>query len=93
MIAAIPNVLIGDRAYDRDDLDEDLRGKGFKRGFTAYFGCFTAETIFELRCRNDEIMKKTENRKICTYHQNISHNRFSIFKVRVKLHKAKNILR
>lgn len=30
MIEAIPDVLIGDRAYDSDDLDDDLRGKGIK---------------------------------------------------------------
>lgn len=30
MIEAMPEVLIGDRAYDSDDLDDDLRGKGVK---------------------------------------------------------------
>ena len=30
MIEAMPDVLIGDRAYDSDDLDHDLRGKGIK---------------------------------------------------------------
>jgi len=30
MIEAMPEVLIGDRAYDSDDLDDDLRGKGIK---------------------------------------------------------------
>ena len=30
MIEALPEVLIGDRAYDSDDLDDDLRGKGIK---------------------------------------------------------------
>ncbi|MDR1076701.1 MAG: IS5 family transposase, partial [Xanthomonadaceae bacterium] len=31
MIEAMPEVLIGDRAYDSDDLDDDLSGKGIKR--------------------------------------------------------------
>jgi transposase len=30
MIEAMPEVLIGDRAYDSDDLDDDMRGKGVK---------------------------------------------------------------
>jgi len=30
MIEAMPDVLIGDRAYDSDVLDEDLRNKGIK---------------------------------------------------------------
>lgn len=30
MIEALPEILIGDRAYDSDDLDNDLRGKGIK---------------------------------------------------------------
>ena len=30
MIEAMPDVLIGDRAYDSDDLDDNLRGKGIK---------------------------------------------------------------
>lgn len=35
MIEAMPDVLIGDRAYDSDDLDDDLRGKGGQDGFAA----------------------------------------------------------
>lgn len=30
MIEAMPDVLIGDRAYDSDDLDDDMRDKGIK---------------------------------------------------------------
>ena len=30
MIQAMPEVLIGDHAYDSDDLDDDLGGKGIK---------------------------------------------------------------
>jgi len=30
MIEAMPEVLIGHRAYDSDDLDDDVRGKGIK---------------------------------------------------------------
>lgn len=30
MIEAMPEVLIGDRAYDSDDLDGDMRGNGVK---------------------------------------------------------------
>ena len=30
MIEAMPDVIIGDRAYDSDDFDDDLRGKGIK---------------------------------------------------------------
>lgn len=30
MIEAMPDVLIGDCAYDSDDLDDDMRGKGVK---------------------------------------------------------------
>jgi hypothetical protein len=35
MIEAMPDVLIGDRAYDSDDLDENLREKGVKHGVAA----------------------------------------------------------
>ena len=30
MIEAMPDVLIGNRAYDSDDLDNDLRARGVK---------------------------------------------------------------
>jgi transposase len=30
MIEAMPEILIGDRVYDSDDLDDDLNGKGIQ---------------------------------------------------------------